>query len=117
MLYGVGMSAVTIAYSNHLPDTLPQTERVMRNHQSIILEEPSHPLFTMTLEGLIDIEDYLMEAEYESPEFSRMQTLLMRELHVSGLEIIQAEPYFERLYRIQTFFADGNRPDNIFNLS
>ena len=107
------MSVVTIAYSNHLPETLPQTERVMRHHQTIILEEPPHPLFNETLRGSVDIDAYLMEAEYESPGFSRMQTLLMQQLHGNGLEIIQVEPYLERLFQIQTFFADGNRPDQL----
>lgn len=113
MFYGVGMSTVTIAYTNHLPETLPQTEHVMRQNHTVILEEPPHPLFHDTLSGLVDIEDYLMEAEYESPGFSRLQTRLMQQLHGSGLEIIQVEPYLERLFQIQTFFADGNRPDQL----
>jgi hypothetical protein len=113
MSYGVRMDAITIAYTNHRPETLLLTEPVMRNHHAIILEEPPHPLFQDTLQGRVDIDEYLMEAEYEYPEFSRMQILLLQELYKDGLEILQVEPYLERLYEIQVFFADGNRPDQL----
>jgi len=108
-----GMNRITICYSTHRPETLQFTDRIMQQHDVIILEEPAHPAFTEVLKGKIDIQDHLLELDAEYPQFIIGQYQLLQNLYLTGKTILQIEPFVETLLRIQYFFADGHSPDEI----
>ena len=107
------MNVLTIAYANHRPETLRLSEPLMRRHQAVILEEPPDSNLAAMLDGRLSTTDYLLEQDIEYPLFSSEQCRLARALHQAGVAILQAEPYFEHLYAVQSFFADGHRPDEL----
>jgi len=107
------MNQITIAYANHRPETIRLSEKIMRDHQAIILEEPPDRNLPAMLEGLLEIDDYLLGQDIEYPAFSTEQCRLLIKLHRSGQKIIQSEPYYEHLFVVQDFFADGHAPDEL----
>lgn len=107
------VNRLTIAYANHRPETVRLSEGFMRAHQAVVLEEPPDDNLPVMLDGRLSIDDYLLGQEIEYPAFSSEQCRLLRELHRRGISIIQAEPYYEHLFWVQNFFADGHGPDEL----
>jgi len=104
---------VTLAYSTHRPETLPFAAAHMRRHEVIILEEPPTPGFTEMLEGILGIDEYLLQIDFEFPLFARQVCLLLRELRKEEKLILQVDPYMEILGRVHDFFANGGAPEEI----
>lgn len=107
------MNRLTIAYANHRPETVRLSEQCMREHQAVILEEPPDDNLPAMLDGRMGIDDYLLGQEIEYPAFSTEQCRLLKELHRCGIRILQTEPYYEHLFRVQNFFADGHAPGEL----
>ena len=101
---------VTLAYSNHRPETLPYAEALMGQHDAVILEEPPTPGFHAMLGGELEVDRYLDQADFEYPEFARRSCALFRRLADQGISIYQSDPYLERLAEIHQLFDDGGSP-------
>jgi hypothetical protein len=106
------MKRLTLAYSNHRPETIDLTAPLMKEHEVIVLEEPAHPDFHLMLAGKIDIEDFLLEIDHGYPEFAHRQYSFLRELSRDGKDIRQIEPFLEGLFEIHSFFVD-HKPEEI----
>lgn len=104
---------ITVGFSSHHVEALPFAREQMERHQTIILEEPPSPGFGPMLEGLISLEDYLLELDSGFPEFDRRMHRLLVGFHRQGKRIIQVEPYLERLLQIHELFTGGATPDEI----
>lgn len=104
---------ITIGFSTHRPEVLAKAEKLMAEHEVIALEEPYHPLFQKMLDGSISIDDYLMEIEYEFPEFARASCEIYRRLHTYGKVLLQIDPYMEELSKIHELFARGGSQKDI----
>ncbi|MGC8720184.1 MAG: hypothetical protein ACP5TY_09285 [Thermodesulforhabdaceae bacterium] len=98
---------ITIGFSSHRPEVLPEAERIMTNHDVIVLEEPPDPLFEKMLRGDISIEDYVEASEYEFPEFARASCELYRRIYSQGKAVLQIDPYMEHLRNLHELFAAG----------
>ena len=61
---------LAIGFSCHRPETLPLAERVMAEHDHIVIEEPPTPEFSRMLAGTLSVDDYLLTADYEFPAFA-----------------------------------------------
>jgi hypothetical protein len=104
---------ITVAFSPHRSEALSFAADTMRKHQAIVLEEPATPLLVGMLEDKVSIDAYLLEVDFEFPRFARKSCELLRELHLEGKKILQAEPFMERLGEIHDFFGEGGRPEGI----
>lgn len=98
---------ITVAFSTHRLEVLEEAEALMRNHDTVALEEPPHANFYAMLEGEISVEEYLESSDYEFPQFAHASCLLYRRLHAQGKHLVQVDPYMEHLNRLHDFFADG----------
>jgi len=107
------MKTVTLVLSTHRLETLQLTAELMEDSDLILLEEPPHPDFQRMLAGHQAIEDHLLELDIEYPLFSAQQYQLVRRLHRQGKRIMQVEPFWQHLYQIQEYLADGHGPDDI----
>jgi hypothetical protein len=107
------MKPVTIGFSIHRPEIIGITADLMQRHDVIFLEEPPVNGLQGMLQGAQSIDDYLLPAEVEYPEFSRRMCRLLRELHQNGKKIIQVEPFLQNLLAIHTFFSQGHRPNEL----
>jgi len=104
------MNTLQIVYATHRPESMEFTERIMRRHEVIVLEEPPHPDFSAMLAGSVDLETYLLEHDLEYHDFSLQQCLALQHAHRSGTTIHQIEPFLEELLAIHEFFAAGRSP-------
>jgi hypothetical protein len=107
------MKSVTIGFSIHRPEVIGITADLMHRHDVICLEEPPANGLQEMLQGALSIDDYLLPAEAEYPEFSRRMCRLLRELYQNGKKIIQVEPFLENLLSIHTFFSKGYGPKEL----
>jgi len=107
------MKPITIGFSIHRPEIIGITADLMQRHDVIFLEEPPANGLQGMLQGALSIDDYLLPAEVEYPEFSRRMCRLLRELHQNGKKIIQVEPFLQNLLAIHTFFSQGHRPNEL----
>jgi hypothetical protein len=104
---------ITIGFSSHRPETVALAAEQMAQHEAIILEEPPHPAFAAMLRGELTFDDYLLQADYEFPEFARQSALHYRSLYQHKRQLIQCEPYLEGLDAVHEIFANGGRPGDI----
>jgi len=88
----------------------------MARHQVIVLEDSPNSNFTHMLNRDMSIENCLMEIDSGFPEFERLMCRSLRKLHEQGKEILQIEPYLERLLEIHEHFAAGKTPADILKL-
>ncbi|MDH3797024.1 MAG: hypothetical protein OES70_00240, partial [Desulfobacterales bacterium] len=65
------MKPVTIGFSIHRPEFIGITADLMQHHDVIYLEEPPVNGLQGMLQGAQSIDDYLLPADVEYPEFSR----------------------------------------------
>ena len=104
---------MTIAFSSHHAEALPFARREMERHQVIVLEEPTSPNFSAMLEGRLPIDEYMLELDSGFPQFEKRMCAMLRELHRRGRQILQVEPYLDKLLRIHERFAEGDRPEEV----
>lgn len=104
---------ITIGFSIHRPEIIEITSNLMERHEVIFLEEPPAPGLEEMLEGVLPVDDYLLPAEVEYPEFSRNMCRLLRRLYQKGKNVIQVEPFLQNLLAIHTFFSQDHRPDEL----
>lgn len=107
------MKNLTLAFSTHRPETLPYAARAMRGFSAVALEEPASPNFTAMLAGEISIDDYLIETDFEYPEFARGLLAELRTLRDNGAAIFQVDPFMDELAAIHERFASGQSPRDI----
>ncbi|MFN2354287.1 MAG: hypothetical protein ABR512_07165 [Desulfopila sp.] len=107
------MDTITFCYSNHRSEILAEMEDVMLGSDMIVVEEPPHPAFASMLAGKTDIEDILLELDFEYPHFIRRYYRMLQRVHGMGKTIVQIEPFVEILLQIHDFFADGHAPEEI----
>lgn len=98
---------ITVAFSTHRLEVLPEAHSLMARHDVIALEEPPQTGFDAMLKGGLSIDQYLESSDYEFPEFARRSCLLYRELYGQGKRFLQVDPYMEHLQRLHDFFAEG----------
>jgi hypothetical protein len=110
------MADITIAYSNHRPETLRHTAELMRKHQIVFLEEAPDPAFARMLDGTLGVEAYVARLDTEYPEFSRQACRMVRTLHANGTRFEQVEPFIERLIQIHELFARGQEPSAVLQM-
>lgn len=104
---------LTIGFSSHRPETLPLAERVMAEHDHIVIEEPPTPEFSRMLAGTLPVDDYLLTADYEFPAFAAAACRMLQRLKNDGKQIHPCEPFMTRLIRIHALFGDGRRPSEL----
>ncbi len=104
---------ITLAFSPHRAEALPFAAEKMREHETIILEEPANPCLLEMLEQRLSIDAYLVEMDFEFPRFARRSCELLRALHREGKKILQVDPFMECLREIHDFFGDGGTPEGI----
>jgi hypothetical protein len=104
---------ITLAYSNHRPETLPHAEPLMEHHDAVILEEPPTPGFRSMLDGEQKIDAYLEQVDFEYPEFARRSCSLYRRLNGQGISIYQTDPYLALLGEIHDQFDAGGSPRHV----
>lgn len=107
------MSLLTLAYSTHRPETLDPGARLMREHDTVVLEEPRSEDFFSMLEGKTSIADYLLSQDFEYPVFAERSCRIHRQLHLSGIKVLQVDPFMDVLVGIHEMFASGGRPTDI----
>lgn len=106
-------SSITIAFSDHRPETLALTAAHMGQHDVILLEEAETPGFEAMLQSQLAVEDYVMGADFEFPEFARQSCGLFRRLHAAGKRLHQVDPYLTLLSQIHDLFGSGGKPADI----
>jgi hypothetical protein len=99
---------ITIGFSSHRLEALPVAREEMSHHEAVVLEEPPERDFQDFLEGKIATADYLADKDVWFPEFSVQQLEMVKGLHARGKEILQVEPYQERLIQIHESLAAGH---------
>lgn len=104
---------ISIGFSTHRPETLQFAAAQMQTHEAILLEEPETPDFEQMLTGKLSIKNYLLEKDFEYPEFSRRSCQLFRTLYQNGKQLFQVEPFIAHLNAIHDFFAAGGKPHEI----
>ncbi|MGD2185070.1 MAG: hypothetical protein PVI71_03035 [Desulfobacterales bacterium] len=107
------MNRITIGFSIHRPEIISITADLIGNHEAIFLEDAPLPGFQRMLQGRLAVEDYLLSAEVEYPEFSRGMCRLLRQLHRNGKKILQVEPFLQNLFEIHAFFSQGHGPKEL----
>jgi hypothetical protein len=106
----------TIGFTSHRIESLRFARRLMENHDVIIIEEAPTPGFVNMLEKKTSINEYIREGNMEFPEFSRRYYKVLRIFYQKGKEILQIEPYMERLMQIYEMFSDGKEPSDVINI-
>ncbi|WP_038056212.1 hypothetical protein [Thermodesulfobacterium hydrogeniphilum] len=106
---------VTVAFSPHRVETLPFAEKLMSQHDIIILEEPPNKLFQNFLKEEISIEEYLKNTDFWFPTFIKESLKILRGLYKKGKKIFQVEPYLEKVAFIQKELENGNNIEKIIN--
>ena len=92
----------TLGLSVHRPEMIPLIRDAMDRCDAIFLEEAPDDGMQPMLDGILPIEDYLLQLDVEYPEFSRHMCGLLRCLYARGKKIVQVEPYLEVLLNIQS---------------
>ncbi len=88
----------------------------MEQHDIIIIEEAPTPNFTDMLNKKISISKYIKEEYLEFPKFSFRYHKLLRKLYCEGKEILQVEPYMEKLFTIYELFSNGKTPSDVLDI-
>ena len=104
---------ITLGFSPHRIETLSLAEKLMKEHDIIILEEPYNKLFFSFLENKIPLETYIESNDFWFPNFVKSASLILKNLYNQGKRIFQIEPYLERVILIQNKLAEGQTPEKI----
>ena len=79
----------------------------------IVTEDAPSAEFDRMLTGGLSIAEYLRMTDIEYPDFGRKTCLLWRRMHAAGVQVLQIEPFLERLLQIHERFATGSVPEDI----
>ena len=101
---------LALAFSSHRLETLPLAERLMHAHDLVLIEEPPSPDFGRMLSRELQVDEYLLAADYEYPTFAEASCHMLQRLQAKGRRILPSEPFTERLIDIHAHFAAGGRP-------
>lgn len=104
---------VNIVFSSHRIEFLSSIANYMQQSNLIILEEAPNDMFRKMLKEEITIKEYLEEELFEFPEFSYRFYKILQGLYKNGKEILQIEPYMERLLKIYDMFSNGKTPQEV----
>ncbi|WP_297209396.1 MULTISPECIES: hypothetical protein [Thermodesulfovibrio] len=104
---------VNVVFSSHRVEFLSSIYDWMKQSDFIILEEAPNEMFRKMLKEEISIEEYLEEEIFEFPEFSYRFYEILKKLYRNGKEIVQIEPYMQKLLKIYDLFSDGKMPQDI----
>lgn len=104
---------VNIVFSSHRVEFLSSIYDLMKRSDLIIIEEAPNEMFKKMLKEEISIKEYLEEEIFEFPEFSCRFYEILKKLYRSGKEIIQIDPYMERLLKIYDLFSEGKMPEDV----
>jgi hypothetical protein len=74
------MKPITIGFSIQRSEVIDIAADLMQRHDVIFLEEPSANGLQEMLQGALSVDDYLLPAEVEYPEFSRRMCRFLRML-------------------------------------
>lgn len=108
---------ITIGFTSHRIETLAYAKRLMEQHDIIIIEEAPTPNFVDMLNKKLSISKYIREEYLEFPKFSFRYHKLLRKLYCEGKEIIQVEPYMEKLFTIYEMFSNGKKPSDVLDIT
>ncbi len=108
-------SQITVAFSPHRIETLPFAQKLMNEHDIIILEEPPNPLFQKFLENQLSLEEYIKNTDFWFPSFIKESLKLLLDLYKKGKKILQVEPYLEKITYIQKELEKEKHIDEIIN--
>jgi len=106
---------ITIGFSSHRPEVLPVVQEEMSRHEALVLEDAPEEDFESFLTGKISASEYLLDKDVEFPEFALRQLELVQSWHKQGKEILQVEPYQQKLIRIHELLADGHPREEVEN--
>lgn len=104
---------ITIGFSPHRIETLFFAEKLMKEHDIIILEEPYNEMFYAFLEDKISLKEYLETNDFWFPDFVKTASLILKNLHKQGKKIFQIEPYLEKMFLIQNKLAKEENLEEI----
>jgi hypothetical protein len=76
------MKPITIGFSIQRSEVIDIAADLMQRHDVIFLEEPSANGLQEMLQGALSVDDYLLPAEVEYPEFSRRMCRFLRKYGV-----------------------------------
>ena len=107
------ITMLTVGFMPHLLEILPIFRERMARHDMIILEEPESPHFMAMLLEKVSIEDYLLEADPQFPEFAGTLYAMMRQFRKEGKAFLQVDPYMDVLASIHEHLADGGSKDTV----
>jgi len=106
----MAQKSIKLAFSTHRAETLPFAADNMHDCDAIILEEPVRPRFREMLDGKCSIEEYLLEADFEFPDFAGQLCTLLKDLHARDKALYQVDPFLDILEEIHDFFGSGGTP-------
>jgi len=98
---------ITIGFSPHRIETLPFAEKLMKEHDYIVLEEPYNEMFFSFLKDKISLDEYLENNDFWFPNFIKKASLILKRLYQEGKKIFQIEPYLEKVILIQKKLAEN----------
>ncbi len=101
------MCWLTVGLAPHRLEFLPETVRLMEEHEVIVLEEPPEPGFSEMLRGRIPVASYVEGIEAGFPEYTKAACEAFRRLYARGKRFCQVEPYLENWLLIRTLLDEG----------
>jgi hypothetical protein len=104
---------ITIGFSPHRIETLPFAEKLMKEHDVIVLEEPYNEMFFSFLENKISLEEYIENNDFWFPEFVKKASILLKNLYKEGKKIFQIEPYLEKVLFMQRKLSEEEKLEDI----
>ena len=107
------MGKITVGLTPHRLEFLPESLKLMEEHELVVLEEPPHPKFKDLLEGRVPIENFVRESESGFPAYALELYRALKDLYARGKKILQVEPYLERWVKIQEALAEGRKPEEL----
>jgi len=112
-IYMQAVKHLCIGFTSYRPEILNFAASYMQKYGTILLEEPQCPGFEEMLKRELRIRHYLLETDFEFPEYAYRSCTIMRELYEQGKTILQVDPYMDELVRIHEFFVSGGTPEQI----
>lgn len=104
---------IHIGFSAHRLETIPFCEKAFAQSEIIILEDAPDPLFSQMLKGEIPIEKYVKSFETPFPKFINAQSKILQKASREGKEVVQINPYMEKLNQIYRLLEEGREAGEI----
>lgn len=106
---------LTIGFTSHRIEIIPFISDLIKTHDLVIIEEAPNQKFVEMLRKDISIGEYISEAYMDFPIFCRHFYRILMEYRQRGKEILQVDPYMERLFQIYEMFSKGREPMDVIN--